>query len=113
MTGYSRGDVVLVPYPMGDRLSSRKRPAVVVGTGSQGEGAAEVLIAQVTGRLDGPSRPGDHRLADWQKAGILRPSLVRARLATLPAAAIIRRLGALNEDDLRGVETGLREALEL
>ena len=111
MTGYSRGDVVLVPYPIGDRLSSKKRPAVVVSATDETEAAAEVVIAQITGHLDGPPRPGDHRVARWQEAGLLRPSLVRPRLATLPARAVIRKLGALANEDLRSVEAGLRAAL--
>ena len=109
MTTFSRGDVVLVPYPISDRLSSRKRPAVVVNASADGE----VLIVQVTGHLDGSPRPGDCKVAHWQEAGLLRPALVRARLATLPATAILRKLGALQEDDLSGVEEGLREVLGL
>ena len=109
MTTFSRGDVVLVPYPISDRLSSRKRPAVVISASADGE----VLIAQVTGHLDGPPRPGDHKVARWQEAGLLRPALVRARLATLPATAVLRKLGALHEKDLRGVEEGLKKALGL
>ena len=113
MTGYSRGDVVLVPYPIGDRLSSKKRPALVVSTTDEADAAAEVVIAQITGHLDGPPRPGDHKVAQWQDAGLLRPSLVRCRLATLPATAVIRKLGALSDEDLRGVEAGLSAALGL
>ena len=113
MTGYSRGDVVLVPYPIGDRLSPKKRLALVVSASPESGDATEVVIAQVTGHLDGPPRHGDHKVAQWQEAGLLRPSLVRCRLATLPASAVIRKLGALDDEDLRGVEAGLREALGL
>ena len=114
MTGYSRGDVVLVPYPIGDRLSPKKRPAVVLSVSPESEAAAaEVVIAQITGHLDGASRTGDHKVARWQEAGLLRPSLVRCRLATLPVTAIIRKLGTLADEDLRGVEVGLRAALGL
>ena len=31
-TGYSFGDVVLVPFPFTDQTASKKRPAVVVST---------------------------------------------------------------------------------
>lgn len=30
MTVYERGDVVLVPFPFADQITSKKRPAVVV-----------------------------------------------------------------------------------
>ncbi len=113
MTGYSRGDVVLVPYPIGDRLSSKKRPALVVSATDEADATTEVVIAQITGHLDGPPRLGDHKVAQWQEAGLLRPSLVRCRLATLPISAIIRKLGTLDDKDLRGVEAGLRAALGL
>lgn len=109
MTSYRRGDVVLIPYPLSDRLSPGKRPAVVVSS----DNAKEILIAQVTGHLDSPSRQGDHHIADWQMAGLLRPSLVRAKLATVPTTIILRKLGTLHQDDLRGVAMSLREILGL
>ena len=47
MTGYSRGDVALAPYPIGDRLSVRKRPAVAVGANSH-RGKAPAGCSSVT-----------------------------------------------------------------
>ena len=114
MISYSRGDVVLVPYPFSERLSSKKRPAVVVGANPDGEAATkEVLIAQITGHMDGSAWPGDYRLAHWREAGLLRPSLVRPRLATLLTSVIIRKLGALYKEDLKAVEASLRGTLGL
>ncbi len=109
MTSYRRGDVVLISYPLSDRPSPGKRPAVVISS----DNSNEILIAQVTGHLDSPSRPGDHHITDWQMAGLLRPSLVRTKLATVPTTIILRKLGTLHQNDLRGVEMSLREILRL
>ena len=109
MTSYKRGDVVLISYPLSDRPSPGKRPAVVVSN----DNSNEILIAQVTGHLDSPSRQGDHHITDWQMAGLLRPSLVRTKLATVPTTIILRKLGTLHQADLRGVEMALKGILGL
>lgn len=113
MTAYRRGDVVLVPFPFADRLAAKRRPAVIVSTEAYHAASQEVIIAQVTSRIGTPARPGDHLIQGWQEAGLLAPSLARARLATIHTSLVLRRLGALAPADLHGVDQGLRQALEL
>jgi len=111
MTSYSRGDVVLVPFPISERLSIKKRPALVLAVTSREEEGSEVTIAQVTGHIEGARLAGDYAVVGWQEAGLLRPSVVRVRLATVPATAVVRKLGVLGEEEMRGVEAGVREVL--
>lgn len=110
---FSRGDVVLVPFPFAERLAEKQRPAVVVSTESYHQATDDLIIAQLTSRTNAPPRPGDHALQGWREAGLPLPSLVRARLATLHRSRIRRRLGALAATDMEGVEQGLRAVLGL
>ena len=59
MTGFKRGDVVLVPYPFGDRAGGKKRPALVVSPEGYSQVTGEVIVAQITSR-GSPPPPQKH-----------------------------------------------------
>ena len=113
MTDYKRGDVVLVPYPFGERLGGKRRPALVVSSEEYHHATSEVIIAQITSLLSSPHRPGDHRIEGWREAKLPRPALVRARLATLKTSLVLRRLGELTETDFRGFAAGLQRMFDV
>jgi mRNA interferase MazF len=111
MTTYRSGDVVLVPFDFTDRSGRKWRPAVVISTDRYNDETPDVLIALITGNLRAVSHPGDHRIADWQAAGLLRPSLAQTKIATIEASIIGRKLGALSRADWDAFRRGLRRAL--
>jgi mRNA interferase MazF len=113
MTACRKGDVVMVPFGFTDQSGSKWRPAVVVSTDRYNQQTPDVVIASITGNLSAVPHPGDHRLSDWRDAGLLRPSLAQAKLATVESTVIGRKLGALTDADLAALERGLREALGL
>ncbi len=71
------------------------------------------MIASITGNLHAIRHTGDHLLNDWEQAGLLRPSLAQAKIATIEITLIDRRLGRLSDVDLTALDQGLREALAL
>jgi mRNA interferase MazF len=103
--------VVLVPYPPGQPTAKGRRPAVVVSGESYNATAGYLIIAPVTSR-GGTMHMGDHPLQDWQQAGLLSPSVVRAHLATISLSRAVSRLGALSRRDLDAVALWLKRALE-
>jgi len=107
--------VVLVPFPFpfSERPVTKKRPAVVVSSDAYHEASNDVVIAQITSKLAARPRPGDHRVAAWQEAGLVTPSLVRVKLATLDGGLILRRLGTMPSPDMRAIDRGLVVALSL
>jgi len=113
MTSYERGAVVLVPFPFSERPVTKKRPAVVVSSEAYHEASDDVIIAQITSKLAVRPRSGDHRVAAWQEAGLVTPSLVRVKLATLDGGLILRRLGTMPSPDMRAIDRGLVVALSL
>ena len=114
MTTFSRGDIVLVPFPHTERpQETKKRPALVVTTDAYHKACRDVIIAQITSRISAVPRPGDHTIGRWRKAGLLAPSLVRARLATLRQDLVVRKLGALDDDDVGAFDKALSSALGL
>ncbi len=111
MTGYRRGDVILVPYPFGYGVGGRKRPALVVSSDGYNQDTGELVIAQITSRMSAPPRQGDFRIEEWREAKLPRPALVRARLATVENSLVFRRMGSLVEQDFRGAQAAIRSAL--
>jgi len=113
MTAPNRGDVVLVPFPFTDLSAVKRRPALVVSSDEYNRATGDVIIAQISSKLRSRPRPGDHLVGDWEAAGLLLPSLVRARITTLHTSIVIRVLGTMPEGEMTGAERGLRLALDL
>ncbi|MFA0764490.1 MAG: hypothetical protein OXFUSZZB_000647 [Candidatus Fervidibacter sp.] len=108
---FQRGDVVLIPFPFTDLSAKRVRPAIVVSVPEYEQNTGDIIVAQVTSRQH--SLPTDYALQDWQFAGLLRPSVVRVKLATINAALVQFRTGRLSDRDLEEVDKRLRLALGL
>ena len=108
MTAYEPGDVVLVPYPFGERPGGRKRPVLVVSSDEHNQETGELVVAQITSRVSSSPRAGDCRIEEWREANLPRPALVRARLATVGISLVLRKLGRLSESDFRSAISELR-----
>jgi mRNA interferase MazF len=108
---FQRGDVVLIPFPFTELSAKRVRPAIVVSVPEYEQNTGDIIVAQVTSRQH--SLPTDYALQDWQFAGLLRPSVVRVKLATINAALVQFRTGRLSDRDLEEVDKRLRLALGL
>ena len=104
---------MLVRIEFTDHSGSKWRPAVIVSSDRYNDESPDVLIASVAGNLNALPHPGDHRIEDWQAAGLLRPSLAQAKVATVESSIIGRRLGTLSQRDIDALKRGLREALDL
>ena len=97
------GDVVLVPFPFTSQTASKKRPAVVVSCRAYNTARPDVVVMAITSQIRPDAQFGEVSLENWKIAGLLKPSVVKPVLATLEQALIIRRLGALADDDVRGL----------
>lgn len=102
----------MLPFDFTDRSGTKWRPAAVVSSAAYNQGP-DVVIASITGNLAALPHRGDHRLHDWKAAGLLRPSLLQAKLATVEAAVLGRQLGRLSAKDLAAFDKGLHSALGL
>jgi mRNA interferase MazF len=108
---YERGDVVLVPFPFTDLSATRTRPAVVVSVHDFAQATGDFTVAMITSVPR--TTAYDYELSDWQAAHLLRPSWVRAKLATLDPALVRHQPGRLSDADLAQVEQRIRLALGL
>ena len=111
-----RGQVVVVSVPFSDQAGAKLRPAVVVSPDSFHRKLRDVIVCPVSSQpryFEKPG-PGDHPLAKWKTAGLRYPSTVRVSNIVAVEKSIVRRsLGKLAPEDLRGLDSSLREALGL
>jgi mRNA interferase MazF len=110
---YRHGDVVLVPFPFTDLTSIKQRPAVVVSSEFYHQHEPDLIIAAVTSQVHRHSGPTGCLLQDWREAGLLKPSVVKAVLATIEPHQVRFRIGNLSHRDLMELERCLRLALGL
>lgn len=91
---YGAGSVVVVPFPYSDRLSEKRRPAVVVSA-PEVEASGLLWVLMVTTAKRG-TQPLDVPIDDAAAAGLTRPCVVRpTKIACIEPARIVRRAGSL------------------
>ncbi len=109
-----RGQIVVVPFS--DLTGAKLRPAVVVSPEPFHRKLRDVIVCPVTSQprhFEKPG-PGDRPLAKWKAAGLRHPSTARvSKIVTVEKSLIRRPLGKLASEDLRRVDSALREALGL
>ena len=107
---YRRGDVIAVPYDYSDLTGGKVRPAVIVSSDAYNYARPDVVAAGISTQI-GKATLYDHILADWKRAGLRYPSLVRGRLLTLEQTLIRHTVGRLSASDLAKVEAKLATLL--
>lgn len=112
MTGFSRGDVVLVSFVFPDETGAKQRPAVVVSSDAYNRGRQEAVISAISSRTD-RLLTGDHLINDWQRAGLLFPSVATGIIRTVKQDMVTRKLGTMSGDDMRSIDKQMRLVLGL
>lgn len=100
------GDVVLVPFPFTDQSGSKKRPAVVVSDKAVNAALPDVIVMAITSQLRPNRRAREVWLQGWQSAGLLKPSAVKPVISTVERTLVLKKIGALKDEDrdsLRGL----------
>jgi mRNA interferase MazF len=93
-TGYSFGDIVLVPFPFTDQSGTKRRPAVVVSSGRYHTERPDLVIMAVTSQGRPGGRFGETSVKEWKAAGLLKASVIKPVLTTIEAALVVRKLGS-------------------
>jgi mRNA interferase MazF len=59
MTDFKFGDVVLVPFPFSDQISTKKRPAVIVSSPAYHQSRPDLILMAITSQTSLSPRMGD------------------------------------------------------
>jgi mRNA interferase MazF len=91
-------DVVSVPFPFMERPAVKRRPALVVSTREFNAENDHSMLAMITAAmLD--RWPSDILLKQFLEAGLKHSCYVRWKVFTLPNSMIVKRVGALADED--------------
>ena len=102
-------DVVVVPFPFTDRTATKRRPALVLTSGTFNQKTRHSVLAMITS-AEQSGWPGDYPIDKLETAGLPTECLVRLKLFTLDHRLVIRKAGALGAADqkkLRAAWKGL------
>lgn len=102
------GEVFLCQFPFTSGATSKVRPALVLF-----DLGPDALICRVTSVQR--AGPLDVTLADWQVAGLLKPSVARLdRIVTAERSVVfLRRLGVLSAADQAAIRTAWNRHMRL
>lgn len=100
---HSFGDVVLVPFPFTDQSGAKKRPAVIVSRSGYHADRRDLIIMAITSQVRQPLGFGEALVADWQVAGLIKPSVLKPVFTTIDQGLVVRTMGALSANDLRSL----------
>lgn len=108
---FSFGDVVLVPFAFTDQSGTKRRPAVVVSGSSYNAGRRDIVIMAITSQVRMPLGFGEAMVADWQAAGLIKPSVFKPVLATIERTLVVRTMGQLSAADAKALREIVRDCL--
>jgi mRNA interferase MazF len=108
---YSFGDVVLVPFPFTDQSGAKKRPAVIVSGDAYNTHRRDVVIMAITSQVRQPLGFAEALLADWQSAGLIKPSVLKPVFTTIEQGLVVRAMGKLSVGDLRALRETIAQAI--
>ncbi len=111
MTSCEFGDLVLVPFPFTDQSTVKKRPAVVISSGTYHRERPDVVLMAVTSQPRGSGAFGEVEVKDWKAAGLLKPSVIKPVMATIEQRLVIKHLGRLTENDRLSLTGALKAIL--
>jgi len=108
---HSFGDVVLVPFPFTDQSGAKKRPAVIVSSSGYNAGRRDLVIMAITSQVRTPLGFGEALVADWQAAGLIKPSVLKPVVTTIEQGLVVRTIGALSAADLRTLRETIAQVI--
>jgi mRNA interferase MazF len=103
------GDVVLVRFPFAELAAAKKRPALVLARIARSARHRLAILAMITSQVEALRLEGDVLLAQWRRAGLLHPSLLRvAKVATVDEELIEKTIGHLAPPDRTAAQSAFR-----
>ena len=113
MTTYKFGEILLVPFPFTDQTSQKKRPTVIVSSDNYNQQRPDLILAAITSQISTVLQFGEIQIIDWSKAGLLKPSVVKPIVTTIEKKLVLKRLGKLDDSDIKFLKIFLKNILEI
>lgn len=104
MTNFSKYDTIVVKFPFASSLKYKARPAVVLSSELYNDNSrGTVIIAAISSNTNN-KLDFELDIHSWESAGLLKPSIFKASIATIEKESILAKLGKLQENDIVRLE---------
>lgn len=113
MTTYEKGDVILVPFPFSNQTTIKKRPTVVISAAHHNNVSSDIIMMAIASQISKSHGIDECIIEDWNNAGLLKLSSIKAAISTIEQPLVLRKLGKLSHRDLTAINNFLNELLEL
>lgn len=103
MTGYKRGDIVLVPFPFTDFSTLKQRPALVISSSAFNRIREDAILVALTSHVEASGKGDNYLIKDGEqeRAGLPRPGIVLVgKIITIDQRLIRRTIGTLPQKAL-------------
>lgn len=100
-----------MPFPFADQSGIKKRPAVVVSSQKYNASRRDIVIMAITSQVRQPLSVGEAMVADWQGAGLIKPSVLKPVFTTIEQGLVVRVMGHLLVPDLKTLREAVNEAI--
>jgi mRNA interferase MazF len=107
MMSYEFGDIVLVPFPFTNQSAIKKRPAVIVSSAQYHRNHPDIIVMAITSQMKTSGVADSLVIVDWQKAGLLKPSIIKPLVSTINQRLIHKKLGRLIASDRQALQAVL------
>lgn len=107
---FSKGDIVLLPYPFTDLKASKVRPAIVVAP--EDCRYSDIFVVPITSRITLLSS-GEYVLKDWISSGLNVPSAVKRGCVLVDTKLILKKVGTCSKSDIATLNKALKLWLAL
>lgn len=98
-TSFKFGDVVLVSFPFTSQQGTKQRPAAVISSAAYQRQRPDVILLAITSQVRPQLGFGEALVADWQGAGLIKPSVLKPVLLTAEKKLVRKTLGRLQTAD--------------
>ncbi len=99
MTNIFQYDVVIVKFPFASSLKYKARPAVVVSSDYYNNNTRDTLLILAISSSVSSKQNFERELLEYTNAGLLKPSIFKASIATIEKEFIITKIGTLDRRD--------------
>jgi mRNA interferase MazF len=112
---YSRGDIVIVPFPfvlVSGEQEQKARPAMIVSDETIDRRYGDLILAAITSRVPEELKVTELPLKPTKETGLVKDSVLRTEfLMTLPQSLVARKIGRLSDAEMRVVNEKLALSL--
>jgi len=101
---YKQCDIVFIPIPFTNLLSSKKRPVLILSNNSYNQITDDIIVAAITSIIDEKTYLVKITKSDLAEGTLLFDSCIRAdKLYTLSQSIVIKKFGSVKTEILMSV----------